>query len=310
VESKRTPPLTKTFVNTVEFPKDDVSTGEIQIAFLGPESTNDTAEKAINILTYYLAGSSVSVSVNTLVKKKHLASMVYSWVKNHYDMIIWWTISSVETTKLEEVEKRFFQVLREHALKPFDMSYLKDCLHRFERRSRYISEIANDGYKYPIIQDHLFGNRDGSDLENAMGTFKVFRELQRWTEKQWGTFLKKWMADAHHVSLLGKPSRALSDKIKSEEVARVKAQQEELGEEGLKSLGEKLKAAQDEIDQPIPEDINASVRIPSTESIQFYETVTARAGLAKKLGAIENKLQQIVDKDENGSPLFIHFEHI
>jgi Zn-dependent M16 (insulinase) family peptidase len=310
VESSPTPPLSKTVVDTVEFPEEDESTGEIQIAFIGPKSTDDTAETAINTLLSYLAGSSVSVLVNTLVEKEHLASSVYFWVKGHYDMIIWWTISSVETEKLEEVEKRFFEVLKEHASKPLDMGYLKDCLHRFERQSRYASEIGNDEYKDSVIKDHLFGNRDGSDLETAMGSLKVFDELEQWTEEEWRAFLKKWMIDAHHVSLLGKPSLALSEKMKAEEVARVKAQQEELGEEGLKKKAEKLKEAQDENDKPIPEEMIAGLKVPSTESIHFYETTTARSGLAKKLGASDNKIQQIVDKDENGLPLFIHFEHI
>lgn len=310
VESNRTPPLSKTVVDTVEFPEEDESTGEIQIGFLGPESMDDTAETAINTLLYYLAGSSVSVLVNTLVEKEHLASMVYFWVKNHYHMIIWWTISSVETPKLAEVEKRFFEVLKEHASKPLDLSYLKDCLHRFERQSRYASEIGNDEYKDSVIKDHLFGNRDGSDLETAMGSLKVFEELEQWTEEQWRTFLKKWMVDAHHISILGKPSLALSEKIKADEVARVKAQQDKYGEEGLKKLAVELKAAQDENDKPIPEDIIAGVEVPSTESIHFYETTAARSGLAKKLGTSDNKIQQIVDKDENGLPLFIHFEHI
>jgi Zn-dependent M16 (insulinase) family peptidase len=310
VESKRTPPLSKTVVDTVEFPEEDESTGEIQIAFLGPESMDDTAETAINTLLYYLAGSSVSVMVNTLVEKEHLASMVYFWVKGHYDMIIWWTISAVETEKLADVEKRFFEVLEEHASKPLDLSYLKDCLHRFERQTRFASEIGNDEYKDSVIKDHIFGNRDGSDLEKAMASLDVFKELEQWTEPQWRDFLKKWMVDAHHVSILGKPSKALSDKIKAEEVARVKAQQEKLGEEGLKKLAEKLKAAQDENDKPIPEEMIAGIKVPSTESIHFYETTTARSGLAKKLGTSENNIQQIVDKDENGLPLFIHFEHI
>jgi Zn-dependent M16 (insulinase) family peptidase len=310
VESKRTPPLSKTVVDTVEFPEEDESTGEIQIAFLGPPSMDDLAETAINTVLSYLAGSSVSVLVNTLVEKEHLASNIYFGTVDHYDMIIQWTISSVETPKLAEVEKRFFEVLQEHASKPLDMSYLKDCLHRFERQSRYSSEISNEEYSIAAIKDHLFGNRDGSNFEEAMGTLKVFEELEKWTEEQWRNFLKKWLVDAHHVSILGKPSLALSEKIKSDEVARVKAQQEKLGEEGLKKLAERLKAAQDENDKPIPEEIIASLKVPSTESIHFYETTTARSGLAKKLGTSENKIQQIVDKDENGLPLFIHFEHI
>ncbi|KAF1845715.1 zinc metalloprotease-like protein [Cucurbitaria berberidis CBS 394.84] len=310
VESKRTPPLSKTVVDTVEFPEEDESTGEIQIASLGPKSTDDLGETAINTLLMYLAGSSVSVLVNTLVEKEHLASSVYFWVKGHYDMIVWWTLSAVETDKLEAVEKRFFEVLQEHASKPLDMSYLKDCLHRFQRQTRYASEIGQDEYKDPIIKDHLFGNRNGSDFEDAMATLSVFDKLDKWSEEDWRSYLKKWISDAHHVSILGKPSKALSEKMKADELARVKAQQEKLGEEGLKNKAQQLKEAQDENDKPIPEEIIAGVKVPSTESIHFFETTTARSGLAKKLGTSDNMIQKIIDKDENGLPLFIHFEHI
>jgi Zn-dependent M16 (insulinase) family peptidase len=310
VDSKRTPALSKTIVDTVEFPEEDESTGEIQIAFLGPECTDDLGETAINTLLSYLAGSSVSILVNQLVEKEHLASNVYFWVKGHTDMVIWWTLSSVETDKLADVEKRFFEVLKEHASKPLDMSYLKDCLHRFKRQTRYASEILQDEYKDSIIKDHIFGDRNGFYLESAMATLDVFDELEKWSEEAWREYLNKWMVDAHHVSILGKPSKALSEKMKAEEVARVKAQQEKFGGEGLKKLERKLKEAQDENDKPIPEDIIASVKVPSTESIHFFETTTARSGLAKKLGTSDNKVQKIVDKDENGLPLFIHFEHI
>ncbi|KAF1838330.1 metallopeptidase [Decorospora gaudefroyi] len=310
VESQRTPPLSKTVIDTVEFPEEDESTGEVQIAFLGPETTDDLGETAINTLLQYLAGSSVSVLVNTLVEKEHLASMVYFWVKGHYDMVIWWTLSSVETEKLADVEKRFFEILREHASHPLDMSYLKDCLHRFKRQTRYASEILQDEYKDPIIKDHVFGDRDGAHLEAAMATLSVFDELEKWTEEEWRAYLNKWMVDAHHVSILGSPSKALSDKLKAEEVARVKAQQDKLGEDGLKNLSQKLKEAQDENDKPIPEEIIAGVKVPSTESIHFFETTTARSGLAKKLGTPDNNIQKIVDENENGLPLFIHFEHI
>lgn len=310
VESKRTPALTKSVIDTVEFPEEDESTGEVQIAFFGPPATDDLGETALNTVLTYLAGSSVSIMVNTLVEKEHLASEVYFWVKSNYDQVIWFTLSAVETSKLADAEKRFFEVLKEHASKPLDLSYMKDCLRRFKRQAQFLSETSNDEYNSPILKDHLYGNRDGSDLEEGMATLKVFDELEEWTEEQWRSFLKKWISDAHHVSLLGKPSIALSEKIKADEVARVKAQQEKLGEEGLKKLAEKLKAAQEENDKPIPEGIIAGLKVPSTESIHFFETTTARSGLAKKLGTEDNQIQKIVDQNEKNQPLFIHFEHI
>ncbi|OWY55736.1 metallopeptidase [Alternaria alternata] len=294
VESKQTPPLSKTVVDTVEFPEEDESTGEILIAFPGPKTIDNLAETAITILFLYLSGSPVSVLVNTLVEKEHLGSNVFCRCTEHTDMMIRWWLTSVETDKLADAEKRFVEVLKQHASKPLDMSYLKHCLHRFKRQTRYMYEIGMDEYKHPIIKDHVFGDRNGKHLEHTMATLDVFDTLGKWTEEEWRACLNKWMVDAHHVSILGKPSKALSDKIEADEIARVKAQQEKL----------------EENDKPIPEEIIAGVQVPSTESIHFYETTTARSGLAKKLGTSKNNIQQIVDKDENGLPLFIHFEHI
>jgi Zn-dependent M16 (insulinase) family peptidase len=310
VDSKRTPPLSKTVVDTVEFPEEDESTGEVQIAFLGPETTDDKAETALNTVLTYLAGSSVSVLVNTLVEKEHLTSMVYFWVKGHTDMIIMFTLTSVATGKLADAEKRFFEVLKDHMSRPLDMNYMKDCLHRFKRQVRFTSEVENDGYKDPIIKDHIFGNRDGSQLFDSLASLSVFDELEEWTEQDWKSFTNKWITDAHHVSILGKPSIKLSEKIKAEEAARIKAQQEKLGEDGLKKLAQKLEEAKAENDKPIPEEILARLRVPGTESIHFFDTTTARSGLAKSLGVPDNSIQKVIDKDENGLPLFIHFEHI
>jgi len=310
VESKPTPALSKTIVDTVEFPEEDESTGEITMAFIGPEAVSEKLETALNTILMYLAGSSVSVLVNTLVEKEHLASMVYFWVKGHTHQLIHFTLTSVATERLEEVEKRFFEVLRDHASKPLDINYIKDCLHRFKRQVRFTAEVGNDEWKDPIIKDHIYGNRDGSDLKEALESLSVFDELEEWTEEDWRSFLKKWISDAHHVSLLGKPSIALSEKMKADEIARVKEQQEKLGEEGLKSKAKKLQEAKDENDKPIPQEIMEKLHVPGTESIHFFETTTARSGLAKKLGVPDNAIQKIVDKDENNAPLFIHFEHI
>ncbi|KAF2112386.1 metallopeptidase [Lophiotrema nucula] len=310
VESKPTPPLSKTVIDTVEFPEEDESTGEIQIAFIGPEANDDKAETVLNTVLMYLAGSSVSVLVNTLVEKEHLGSMVYYWVRAYYDLVIWFTITSVETKKLAEVEKRFFEVLQDHLSKPLDMAYMKDCLRRFKRQVKFTSETSNDEWKDSVIRDHLYGNRDGSHLEEGLSSLRVFEELEDWKEEDWKAFIKKWISDAHHVSLLGKPSLALSDKIKADEAARVKAQQEKFGEDGLKKLAQQLEDAKAENDKPIPEKYLVDLPVPGTDSIHFFDTVTARSGLAKKLGVPENEIQKIIDNDAKNLPLFIHYEHI
>ena len=90
----------------------------------------------------------------------------------------------------------------------------------------------------------------------------------------------------------------------------MKAQRKKLGEDGLKDLQKKLDAAKAENDKPIPSEVLKQFKVPSTDSIHFIPTVTARSGLAKKMGNLDNATQRRIDAGEAGSPLFIHFEHI
>lgn len=276
------------------------------------ENTSLThAGTAIDVMLTYLAGSSVSVLENVMVEKEHLASAVYHSTDTRPDLVIWFTLSSVATEKLADVEKRLLELLKDTASKPLDMSYMKDqCIRRLRRQIKYAYENSNQIWADPVIEDHLFGNRDGSDLRKGMGSIEEFDELEKWSDTQWRQFLSKWLADAHHVSILGVPSKKLSKKLKADEKARTKAQQERLGEEGLKKLAEKLKEAVAENEKEVPKEVLEQFEIPGTDSIHFFPTVTARSGLAKKMGDLDNDIQKVIDKDKTDLPLFIHFEHI
>jgi Zn-dependent M16 (insulinase) family peptidase len=309
VESKRTPPLKKTIVDTVKFPEDDESMGEVLIGFLGPDCNDHLQASALGIMLIYLCGSSVSVLENTLVEKEQLCSMIYYSTDVRPDIAFWFNLSAVETKKLADAEKRLFEVLKETASKNLDMGYMKDCLSRYRRQLKFKCESTGDFFATPIIEDHLFGNRDGTDLRE-LETLKDLDVLEGWSDQQWRDYLSKWFADAHHVSILGVPSKELSKKLKTDEKARVKAQKEKLGEEGLKKLAEKLDQAKAENDKPIPDEVLSQFPVPGTSSIHFIPTTTARAGRARQMGKLDNEIQQIVDKDDSDIPLFIHFEHI
>ncbi|KIV99201.1 uncharacterized protein PV09_09152 [Verruconis gallopava] len=311
VDSKRTPAIEESVVSVVEFPEEDESCGEISIAFFGPDCNDVLESTALNVLLTYLAGSSVSVLENTLVEREELASAVYYYTECRPNYVIWFNLSAVATERLQEVHDRFFEVLKETASSPIDMQYMQDCLARYRRQVIYATETSNTVFNDPIIEDHLYGNRDGSDLEAAVRTLKEFDLLEQWSDQQWRDYLSKYISNNKHVSILGVPSAKLSEKLKSDEKARVKAQQDRLGEEGLKKLAIKLEEAKAENDRPIPDEILDSFKIPGTESIKFISSITARSGLAKQMGHLDNEIQKIVDEDgANDFPLFIHFEHI
>ena len=259
-KSKRTP-LEKTIVESVKFPEEDESMGEIMVSFLGPDCNDHLACAALGILLIYLCGSSISVLENTLVEREQLCSMVYYTTDYRPDVVIWFSLSAVETQKLPAVEKRLIELLGQIAAKELDMKYMHDCIRRWRRQIKMKCENAGDFFATPIIEDHLFGNRDGRDLKQ-METIKELDTLEGWTEKQWREFYSKWIAEANHVSILGEPSHELSESITSEEKARVEAQQKRLGEEGLKELAQKLKKAQAENDRPIPDSVLEKFPVP------------------------------------------------
>jgi Zn-dependent M16 (insulinase) family peptidase len=309
VASGSTPSLTETKIETIKFPEEDESAGEALIGFVGPDITDEVSNSALAVLLIFLCGSSIAVLENTLVEREQLCSAVYYSTDTRPDVAIWFSLVSVDTDKLRSVYERLIEVLQDTASKPLDMAYMLDCVQRSRRQIKQQAEDGSNFFTTPVIEDHLYGDRDGRNLA-PMCTFKDLDEIETWTESQWKDFLKKWISDANHVVVLGEPSKELADRLTAEEKTRVKAQQDRLGEEGLKKLSEQLKQAQEENNRPIPDELLAQWPQPSTNSVHFIPTVTARSGAARKLGDSKNQIQDIIDKSDNKSPLFIHFEHI
>lgn len=305
----KAPPLPASTLSKVEFPEEDESMGQVIIGFLGPDFNDDLSNDALAVLLVYICGSSVSLLENTMVEKEQLASAVYYSTDARPDVVIWFTISGVETKKLQKVEKRFFEIVLEAASKPLDMSYLTDCLQRYKRQLKSQAEGSGGFFGDAIIADHCFGNRDGSTLRD-LATLMEFEDLETWPEQQWRDFFAKYIAKANHVSLLGVPSKKLSGTLKAEEEARVKQQQAKLGKEGLARQKKILDNATAENERPIPKDLLRQFKVPGTESIRFIPTETARSGLARRMGDLRNEAQQRIDQDKAPLPLFMHFEHI
>lgn len=310
IESAQPPALEKTSVETIEFPEEDESTGDMVVAFFGPNCIDAVNTTALNILLTYLCGSSVAVLENVIVEKEELASSISYWCDTRPNTVIWFQPTGVATEKLEFVEQRLISLLKEVASKPLDMAYMNECIQRERRQVKANAEDSELFYSNNIITDYLFGKRDGSTLKDfaSLGEYDV---LEKWTDDQWRAFLKKWISDAHHVSILGKPSLKLADKQKAEEVARIEERKNELGPEGLKDLEEKLDEAKKQNEVEIPNSLLETWPVPPTDSINFIQSQTARSGLARKLGTHENSAQGVIDKVTPGLlPLFVQFEDV
>ncbi|KAF2405633.1 putative Zn2+-dependent endopeptidase [Trichodelitschia bisporula] len=307
VESTPAPPLKESIIQKVEFPEEDESSGEISITFVGPDCHDQLEDLAMSIIIVYLTYSSVSVLENTLVEKEELCSAVSSYTETRPKTLVTFLLYSVATKELQEVHDRFFEVLRTTADAPLDMSYMHDCIRRTRLQIMYHMETASAPLYDAIIEDHLFFSRDGSELYEAYASLADYDKLMAWTDEQWRVFMSKYFVNNKHVSILGVPSAKLSAKLKAEETARVKAQKERFGQEGLKELTRKLEAAKAENDKPIPEEILDGFPVPSTKSIHFIPSTTVRAGLATP--KLDNEWQRLVDQDAD-VPLFLHFEHV
>lgn len=309
-EKGKAPSLKESVVEVIEFPEEDESMGEIMISYFGPDCNDNIADAAINVLLTYLNGSSIAVLDRILVEEEQLASSVMYETKIRADTLNQFTVSGVKTEKLETVEKRFLEVFEDTASKPFDMTYMLECLERTQRQIKFMTEASADTFSTSVIQDHLFGNRDGSTLRD-LATLKEYDIVAKWTEEQWKQLFRRWFIDAHHVSLIGRPSKVMADRLQKDEEARVKQQRKKLGEDGLKRLGSKLDEAKAENDREIPKALLHKFETPGVQSIHFIPTETARSGLARRKETLDNTAQRQIDKDATtNSPLFIHFEHI
>ncbi|KAE8440606.1 hypothetical protein EG329_007041 [Mollisiaceae sp. DMI_Dod_QoI] len=309
VESPQPPAIKETIVQTVLFPEEDESTGDISIGMFGPDCNDPVQTAALNVLLTYLAGSSISILENVMVEKEELASQIGYYWDARPNTVIWLQPAGVATEKLAFVEKRLFELLNEVASKPLDMNYMKDCVRRERRQIKFQAESSSSFYATGIINDFLFGKRDGSTLKD-LGTISEYDTLEQWTDQEWRGFLKKWMVDAPHISLLGTPSKEMAEKIKTAEETRIAARRKELGEEGLAKLADKLKAAIEKNDVEIPNSVLQKWPVPGVDSIHFINSTSARSGLAKKLGTPSNDIQKIINSSSSDLPLFIQFEHV
>ena len=186
---------------------------------------------------------------------------------------------------------------------------MQACVKRERRQLIFYAEQSGLFFKDPIANDHLFGKRDGEDLRVDLETLEEYDFLEAWCDPQWRKFLKAWMSEASSCTVLGKPSGSLSEKIRSEERARIEARKEELGISGLEVLEKRIAAARAENDVEIPKEFLERFEVPHTNSIRFINTTTARSGGARRTVSLDNPIQRLIDQDQD-LPLFIHFEHI
>ncbi|KIO20924.1 hypothetical protein M407DRAFT_10649 [Tulasnella calospora MUT 4182] len=141
-----------------------------------------------------------------------------------------------------------------------------------------------------------------------MGETDRYDELAKWTNDQWVGLLKRYIIDNAPVIVLGKPSASLPGKLETEEKARIAAQKESLGEEGLAKKVQELEEAKKEHERPIPQKMLTSFPVPPVSSINWIPVKGAWNDSKTALSS-DKQLQAHVEKDGSDLPFFVGFHH-
>ena len=217
---------------------------------------------------------------------------------------------SVPVEYLDTLEKALFQVLRKVADDGIDMTRMATVVK--QEKSKYLLNVE----RYPsmmlsskLINQALYGSLDGTTLKADMTDLLIFEILAKWDSAQWVALLQKWWLHNPHVTVLGKPSAQLAESLEKNELARVEAQKEKYGEEGLANLKRKLEAAQEENDKPIPQELIRQFKIPRIENVKFINTINAIYRSRASPSDDRNEIERYLDADPSDHPLHLVFSH-
>ena len=124
----------------------------------------------------------------------------------------------------------------------------------------------------------------------------------------------RYYVEPASIVICGQPSASLADKLEKDEKARIAAQVERLGPEGLKKAGGELEAAKAEHERVVPTEIITSFPLPDVKSISWLSVQSVQEpGMGRKLVhlASENSpLSKYIDSDGKPLPFFVEYDHV
>ncbi|KAF8216136.1 Metalloenzyme, LuxS/M16 peptidase-like protein [Mycena galopus ATCC 62051] len=311
------PPIKETIKDTIEFPEKDESVGELIISALGPAPNQFLERKALDMIGTYLTSSAVAPLNKEYIEiDTPMCTYIYFGEDIRATAIyLPIYVGSVPTELLDEFDSKLKASLRRIVAEGIDMERMAMVINRDERQLRSKLESSKgDTFSSTVITDFLYGAEDGSELEASMDEINQFAEVRTWTSKQWTDLLQKYYIDSHSVVVRGKPSASLAKKLAADDKARIAAQVERLGPEGLKKAEKELDEAKAEHDTPIPTEILLDFAVPSVKSIAFIpvqslqEQGTGRAAPTKATKS--EALAEHIQSDGPALPFFVQYDHV
>ena len=122
----------------------------------------------------------------------------------------------------------------------------------------------------------------------------------------------RYYIDPHSVIVGGKPSSNLADKLEKDEIARVKAQVERLGPEGLKKAAAEVQEAKADHDRPIPTEILNNFPVPGVNAISWIPVQSLlESGRGPSSPRESNSaLSEHIASDGPPLSFFVQYDHV
>jgi hypothetical protein len=124
----------------------------------------------------------------------------------------------------------------------------------------------------------------------------------------------RYYVEPASIVICGQPSASLADKLEKDEKARIAAQVDGLGPEGLKKAETELEAAKAEHERTVPIEILTSFPVPDVKSISWLPVQSVQEpGIGRKLvyrALGSSPLSKYIDSDGKPVPFFVEYDHV
>lgn len=117
--------------------------------------------------------------------------------------------------------------------------------------------------------------------------------------------------DRASLVVRGKPSAALAERLERDEKARIAAQVEDLGPEGLKQAEKELDEANAENEKPIPKEILTSFPLPDIKNISWISVQSVQEkGRGRTTANVGSSLAKHIASDGTELAFFVQYDHV
>ncbi|KAG8804325.1 hypothetical protein FRC16_009538 [Serendipita sp. 398] len=316
-ESAKVPSIPKNMELYVEFPAKEETLGQVTIITVGPRPNDHLTLQALSILDDYLTGNIVAPLNKELVDlpSPYCTSISMDSVTRATFTELHVTMSDVPLRHLDRMENILRKSLKKVLKRGVDLSRMRTLIDRDELMWRHgLEELGGEAFSSGILEDFIYGNHDGSDLESSLQVPEYYESLRAWTNAQWIETLNQWMIKPNMLVVRGRPSAEMTQRLEEEEKARVDAQVASLGDEGLAQKAKVLEEAKATNEEPMPDSLVQDIPVPSIDDINWIKVQSASTVIGSEDVQESNEvslgLKAHLERDSCELPYILHFDHV